>query len=101
MQSYYCYYITFEKLTANTFLQQMSQLVDGLLHLSDFPVSKGTSSLSMSTDFRKLMSTDPLDIILPIQNNLLVRLQPASTSMEYQEPFPSGCVTIQGKRNIN
>ncbi|KAH8919600.1 hypothetical protein BT69DRAFT_1266476 [Atractiella rhizophila] len=80
-------------LASNIILEGRS-MVDGLLHLCDYDVSRIGSKLSMAKHFSKLNKCAPSSLMIPLQNLLTVTL-PAGAGASEHKPFPLQLVTFQ------
>ncbi|KAK4054815.1 hypothetical protein OIV83_000739 [Microbotryomycetes sp. JL201] len=70
------------------------RLVDELLQLCNYPVSK-TDNLSMRKTFPQLDNLLPLSLIIPIQSSLNVTLPASAETLANHKPFPDRLVKFQ------
>src|SRR5689334_13433443 len=78
-----------------TLLEAGEELCNELLQLSDYQTAKNASSISLTgRQFRKLYSMLPLDVIVPLQHQLVATLPISGHPDVNHHPFSAVPVTI-------
>lgn len=86
--------------TPTDLLDEAEELCSNLLDLCNYPINRGVTNLTLSSNFGHLkrLLRKPLKVIIPLQSALTVMLPPDGKPEKNRRPFSLNPVTIEGMK---